>query len=349
MKIFECSNCGNPAFFENNVCVKCGNQLAYSHTKTELISTSSSKDVWKLENNYSTEYRYCKNHLFEVCNWLTEDESGFCKACALNRTIPNLDNADNFEKWRRLEIAKHRLIYQLQRLGFSIESKSVNPKSGLCFDFLSNKYQKNPVMTGHAEGVITILLSEADSVHREQMRKHLSEPYRTLIGHFRHEVGHYYWDILINSDKEILERFRTIFGNENKDYGKALEDYYAKGAPNSWRKNFISKYATSHPWEDWAETWAHYLHIMDTLETAYYFGISIKPKSKFDTTVRTVDLFDPYAERDFQKIVDSCLAIFFAINSINRGMGIADIYPFVTKTPVIEKMKFIHQAILGFQ
>lgn len=346
MKTFECDNCGNPVFFENDSCVKCGNLLGYLSTESEMISLHSSKDVWKPDDKGSHRYGYCKNHDYGVCNWLTKSESGYCAACSLNRTIPNLDDAGNFEKWRRLEIAKHRLVYQLQRLGLPVESKMKNGASGLCFDFLSNKDNDDPVMTGHANGVITILLAEADSVHREQMRKHLSESYRTLIGHFRHEVGHYYWDRLIKSDGNTLENFRNIFGDERQDYGDALKKYYANGAPDSWQNDHISKYATSHPWEDWAETWAHYLHIMDTLETAFFFGISTEPKSKSDEAIRTSKLFDPYEERDFQKIVDSCISIFFAINSINRAMGIPDIYPFVTNEPVIEKMKFIHAILM---
>lgn len=347
MKTFECDNCGNPVFFENDSCVKCKNRLGYLHTKLEMVSSNPSTDIWNLEGDERfSEYRYCKNHDLGVCNWLTKYEREYCIACTLNRTIPNLANIENFEKWQRLEIAKHRLLYQMQRLELPLKTKFKNDDSGLCFDFLSNKNKDNPIMTGHVNGVITIFLSEADSVHREQMRKHLSEPYRTLIAHFRHEVGHYYWDRLIHSDEHALENFRKVFGDEREDYGDALKKYYATGAPDSWQNNHISKYATSHPWEDWAETWAHYLHVMDTMETAYFFGITTEPKSKSDEIIRTSKLFDPYKEGDFQKIVESCIPIFFAINSINRAMGIPDVYPFVTNTPVIEKMKFIHDILM---
>ena len=180
---------------------------------------------------------------------------------------------------------------------------------------------------------------------REQMRKNLSEPYRTLIGHFRHEIGHYYWDISISRDDALLKEFRAIFGDERKNYGQALKTYYANGAPKDWRKNFISKYATSHPWEDWAETWAHYLHIMDTLETAFYFGLTTNHRSASKQIVNTSNLLNPYKEPKFEKIFNNCIPIFFAINSLNRGMGISDIYPFVISKTTIGKLKFIHRLI----
>jgi hypothetical protein len=217
-------------------------------------------------------------------------------------------------------------------------------ENGLCFDFVEQ--QNNPnLMTGHANGVITILVKEADSVLREQMRRQLLEPYRTLVGHLRHEVGHYFWEQLVHPKPEILVEFRSIFGDEQDDYGKALQLYYKTGAPENWQDSFISKYATSHPWEDWAETWAHYLHIMDMVETAYFFGLNVKPRG-LEKNMKAKVTYDPYIIDKFEIIIKTSVPLSFAVNSINRAMGLPDVYPFVITKPVIKKMKFIHRLLL---
>ncbi len=289
-------------------------------------------------------YKYCKNKEHEVCNWLLEkdDPHDYCRACQLNRTVPNLSDGKNFPKWRNLEVAKHRLIYQLQKIGLDLNSK-MNHEGGLCFDFIAKR--NNPkVMTGHANGVITILLREADSVLREQMRKEMNEPYRTLIGHLRHEVGHYFWDRLVFDNQYVLSEFRSIFGNEEVNYSDALQAYYKQGAPQNWSSSFISKYATSHPWEDWAETWAHYLHVMDMVETAHFFGLKVNPTDILKN-IKTEVTFDPYTIMDFKTIIQACVPLSFAVNSINRAMGIPDVYPFIVTQPVVNKMTFIHKLL----
>jgi hypothetical protein len=147
------------------------------------------------------------------------------------------------------------------------------------------------------------------------------------------------------TNPQVLNQFRTIFGDERLNYADALQSYYKTGAPDNWQESFISKYATSHPWEDWAETWAHYLHIMDMLETAYFFGVNMKPigiKKRMKAKVT----FDPYNEADFNLIINVCVPLSFAVNSINRSMGVPDVYPFVITKQVVKKMKFIHHLLL---
>lgn len=307
----------------------------------EMVSFSkdnATKDV---------EIKLCKNHELKACNWIVTDPkaNGFCNACILNRTIPNLQEPGNQKKWRRLEVAKHRLVYQLQRFGLPLQSKLRSSKTGLCFDFVVRG--DSNIMTGHANGVITILIAEADSTHLEKVRKQLSERYRTLIGHFRHEVGHYYWERLIQSDSSILEKFRSCFGDERKSYSESLNSYYENGPVKNWRKNYITKYASAHPWEDWAETWAHYLHIVDTLETAYNFGMSISPVAENTNHMKSKIDFDPYKDTDFDLLIESSSPLFFAVNSINRSMGIKDVYPFVHSEGVIKKMEFIHDVLVS--
>ncbi len=344
MKIFECGFCQHALFFENYVCENCGHLSGYRDGDQTMVTFAPVEGLL-VSDREGLRYRYCKNQEHGVCNWLLDvtDPHDYCTACQLNRTIPLLSNHDNFENWKHLEVAKHRLVYQLQRLGLPLDSKLVN-EDGLCFDFVEQL--GNPkLMTGHASGVITILLREADSVVREQTRKQFLEPYRTLIGHLRHEVGHYFWDRLIATDDRALAKFRASFGDERLDYSEALQAFYQTGAPDDWQASHISKYSSSHPWEDWAETWAHYLHIMDMVETAYFFGVGVHPVGAPDAMIAEIP-FDPYTTHDFRAIIDICVPLSYAVNSINRAMGISDVYPFVISPPVRDKLLFIHELLL---
>ncbi|MBN7800553.1 putative zinc-binding peptidase [Algoriphagus aestuariicola] len=344
MKLFECANCSNPLFFENTYCEKCGHQCGFSVTALDML-TFRPERIPMISDKSRRAYKYCKNLEFGVCNWLipADRSDEFCIACALNRTIPDLSDSENTAKWRKLEVAKHRLVYQLARLGLPLSSKMLVPEGGLCFDFIS-KTNDSKVMTGHADGVVTILLSEADSVHREQIRTQLSEVYRTLIGHFRHEVGHYYWDQLVAGREQAQSSFRNVFGDERTNYGESLSRYYEQGAAADWQNSHISAYASAHPWEDWAETWAHYLHILDMAETAYYFGLSVRPKVKSKILRGTIET-DPYSISKFEKIFHAWMPVSFTINSLNRSMGVPDAYPFVVSPAVLEKMNTIHRLI----
>ena len=351
MKIFQCQRCSQPIYFENTLCESCGSSLGYleeQHELSALVETAAGLEPLASPGSF---YRYCDNRIHGVCNWLvpSSEERSLCKACRMNHTIPNLANPAHFEAWRLLEFAKHRLIYSLLRLGLPLRSKDKSPDTGLAFDFLSDDPREpdNRVRTGHDHGLITINIAEADPAHREQSRAQMGESYRTLIGHFRHEIGHYYWERLVGSDEQQLRTFRELFGDERPDYDEALKRHYEIGPPSDWRTRFISAYSTSHPWEDWAETWAHYLHLVDTLETAHGFGLSLNPKLKDLPLLNMRADFDPYKHPEFDSIVAACLPLIFAVNSLNRGMGQPDLYPFVLPQPVILKLRFIHQLCLS--
>lgn len=358
MKIFRCQKCENPLYFENTKCEVCGCELGYLD-KTATLATLivarydlglGEAKTYTLINDDDKKYRYCKNYVHKACNWILseDDDSEFCTACALNRTIPNLGKQKNLKEWRKLERAKHRLVYALQRFGLPIIDKNEAPEKGLAFDFLSDKNvsgNAEPVRTGHLNGLITINIAEADNVHREYMRKQMAEPYRTLIGHFRHEVGHYYWERLIRDRPEILKNFREQFGDERADYGEALKKHYQNGPPKQWRQSYISKYAASHPWEDWAETWAHYLHLVDMLETAFCFGISTGSAFRENSPLKMQADFDPYEEERFGKILKAFIPLTFALNSLNRSMGQQDVYPFVIPKKTVKKLKFVHRLL----
>jgi len=344
MKLFECQNCGQPLYFENTKCESCGARLGYLPREQTVTALRPAGDEWQALAKRNARYRFCQNAMHEACNWLipAQEPDQFCIACQHNRTIPDLSQPENLRRWRLIEAAKHRLFYTLLKLRLPLDAKNkdANP---LTFDFLDPgaTVAGAPVMTGHDKGLITLNVAEADDSERERVRGKLGELYRTILGHFRHEIAHYYWDRLI-ADSPNLEPFRELFGDERKDYGQALQAYYANGAPPDWANNFISAYASSHPWEDFAETWAHYFHMVDTLETANAFGLVVNPKLSKGMATR-ID-FDPlHAELD--RIIEGWLPLTFAVNSINRSMGAPDLYPFVLSPPVIGKLAFVHDCI----
>ena len=347
MKLFECQQCGQRLYFENTHCERCGRALGYVPER-ELLSALEplGNDVWGLLGHGTDEtYRFCGNAVYAACNWLVPRDAPelFCLACRLNRTIPDLTDPQSLERWRRLELGKHQLVYGLLRLGLPVRAKQDDPLTGLAFDFLETYDPGATPTTGHEDGVITIDAAEADPAEREQRRTRLHEPYRTITGHFRHEVGHYYWQLF--ADAGWVERFRVLFEDERQDYGQALERHYREGPPVNWRDTYVTAYASSHPWEDWAETWAHYLHIVDTMDTAYAFGIAPRNWIGSHPCAAAELEDDPYREADFDCLIEAWLPLTFAVNSLNRSMGQPDLYPFVLSPCALEKLRFVHDSI----
>jgi hypothetical protein len=211
---------------------------------------------------------------------------------------------------------------------------------GLAFDLLSSA--EEPVVTGHADGVVTIDLAEGDAAHREQMRRDLGEPYRTMLGHLRHESGHYFWTVLVEADPPTLDAFRSLFGDERSDYSASLRRHYQQGPPSAWVGGYVSAYATAHPWEDWAETFAHYLHIRDTIQTAAAFGMLVTGP-RLDPEMMAAPSLDP--EDRFEDILDHWLPLVYALNAVNRSMGRDDLYPFVLSPAVVAKLTFVHRVV----
>lgn len=349
MKLYTCGNCHSLVYFENNVCLNCGHSLGFDPASLAMISLIGEGDnLYSNALNKNQKYRFCKNAEYGACNWLVPEyhEDVFCRACELNRIIPDLSNVENLRRWRNIEIAKHRLVYSLLRLRLPVEKKIGEEEKGIAFDFLAETSPKEKVITGHENGTITLNIDEADEAARVRHKLDLGERYRTLLGHFRHEIGHYYWEVLIK-DSDALTKYRSLFGNEELDYAESLKTYYQVGAPSNWGDHFISPYATSHPWEDWAETWSHYLHMMDTLETAFSFGIRIQPDMVQDTKAIQASIQqDPYDITEFNQIITWWLPLTFAVNSLNRSMGHSDFYPFVISNAVVEKLRFIHEVCL---
>ncbi|HTI51503.1 MAG TPA: putative zinc-binding metallopeptidase, partial [Planctomycetaceae bacterium] len=267
----------------------------------------------------------------------------FCVSCRLTHFIPDLSKPGHREAWYALEVAKRRLVYSLVALGLPLAPKSDDCPRGLAFEFQSDESETAPVLTGHSEGVITINIAEADDAEREKRRLLMHEPYRTLLGHFRHEVGHYYWDRLIR-DRDGLDGFRALFGDERESYPQSLERHYQQGPVPDWQKAYVSAYASAHPWEDWAETWAHYLHITDTLETAGDCGLALRPRHADLPAVRPRFSLRGVTAIPFDSLLADWLAVAFLLNNLSRGLGEGDLYPFILSEKAIEKLRFVHRV-----
>ena len=356
MKVFHCDHCGNLIFFENVSCLRCGHTLGFLPDVADLCALEKDPEgTWRAlcPEACARRYRLCRNsEAHQVCNWMIEanDANPFCLACRLNETIPDLTIPGNLMRWQKLEWAKRRVVYSLIHLGLPLETApGFFERPPLRFRFLGTDADGSQPLTGHDQGTITVNIAEADDDERERRRIHLREPYRTLLGHLRHEVAHYYWDQLIAGTARQV-KFRELFGNEEADYSVALERYYEEGPPADWQARFISAYASAHPWEDWAETWAHYLHIEDTVETAAGFGISVRPEdhpAAPTMTAEPAEVADP--DSRFENVLKHWMPLTYVLNSLNRGMGLPDLYPFVLSPAVIAKLRFVHQTVRNYR
>jgi hypothetical protein len=347
LKVFHCDHCGHLLFFENTQCVHCGRLVAFL---PDLMLVGSLEPIegdvslWRSPlARAGGSYRLCDNYRdAQVCNWAIDaaDEVTLCWSCRLTRVVPDLGVEGHQVAWYRLEVAKRRLVYTLLSLQL--------PFAGLAFEFLADAASDGtPVLTGHVGGVITINVAEADDAERERRRHALGEPYRTLLGHVRHESGHYFWMTLLEPDVEWLGRFRELFGDERDDYREALQKHYRDGARPDWQSQFVTAYASAHPWEDWAETWAHYLHMVDTVEIAAACGVSLRPRRADEPVLPRVPADVVSRDGSFDLLLASWHPLTYMLNNLNRGLGLGDAYPFVLSPPAIEKLRFVHEVIRG--
>jgi hypothetical protein len=319
MRAYACPTCSQLVFFENTACLNCGTELGFRWAARELGALDGDARCANLET--------------AACNWLPERPGELCFSCRLTRTRPADADEQGLAALRRAEAAKRRLLFELGELGL--------PVDGLAFDLLSSAGQ--PVTTGHADGVVTLDLAEADDPHRERMRRELDEPYRTLLGHFRHEVGHFYWTVLA-PDEERRGRCRELFGDERADYQAAMDRHYAEGPPDDWQDRHVSAYATMHPSEDWAETFAHLLHLRDTLQTAAAYGVRVDgPALPAGGAFAAVP--GDGSAASFDELISDWLALTYALNAINRSMGRDDLYPFVLAPAVVEKLSLVDELM----
>lgn len=314
MRLFNC-RCGKTVFFDNHSCTHCGRELAFDCATLRMVS----------EEEPGAGLAFCANRTEQSrCNWLADGES-HCLSCRITRVIPTLSKPENGERWRKLEVAKRQLLYDVMRLGLPVDERRLH------FVFKEDR-STNPdvdddhVLIGHREGTITINAAEADEVYREQMRQAVNEPVRTLLGHFRHESGHYYHGIVV--DETLADEARSVFGDERSDYDAALGRYYAEGPVPGWEDSFISGYASAHPLEDWAECWSHYLNIRAVLEAAESTGLSGPP------------LPDAWPSEFVELMV--------SVNEVLRSLGQPDAYPFVITEGIANKIDFVHRAVARY-
>lgn len=351
MRLFTCSSCQQIVYFENSKCVTCGRALAYVANLGELTALEPAEGapagtfVALAPRLKKGRVRMCGNHIDHgACNWAMPeaDTHRFCQACRLNDVIPNLSEPDAKTAWIKIEEAKRRLVYQLLMLGLPVEPRTEQPR-GLAFAFKKDLPGEEKVMIGQESGLITLNIAEADSPFREKTRLSLGESYRTLLGHFRHEIGHYYCERLVLGSS-FEGPFRELFGDERASYDDAVAVHYRNGAPADWATKYVSAYATMHPHEDWAESWAHCLHMLDTLETARSFGLEVrsnvaKSESKLEVATKRIDL------EDFDEISKAWVPLTIALNNLNRSMGLRDLYPFVLPELALRKIRFVYDVI----
>jgi len=354
MKTFHCQFCGHPVFFENVQCLQCGSALAFLPDRLNMAPVEEvpgeGEGLWRPRARGSKasalRYRLCHNHTTQnACNFAVPaaDPNRLCVSCRLTRVLPDLSVPENPLRWYRLEVAKRRLFYTLAKLGLVAANPTGGGADGPVFEFLAD-LPGQPVMTGHAQGVITLNIAEADDAERVRRREEMHEPYRTLLGHLRHESGHYYWDRLVDEGGRT-ESFRQVFGDEQQDYQQALQAHYARGGTvPDWQDSFVSQYASAHPWEDFAETWAHYLHMVDLLETAASYNTRLRiPGQELEVEEVVNPLETGYP--DFDTLVEQWVPLTLLLNSLNRSLGQEDAYPFALSAGALDKLRYVHDVI----
>lgn len=357
MRIFRCDACGHALYFENARCLHCASALAFLPDRMDLCAVEPEDDDaqgrWRRKTaaggapQEASRWRLCQHRDdAAACNFAipAQDANPLCASCRLTRVLPDLSVAGNPQRWGRIETAKRRLWFTLVRLGLEPAAPADGQPHGPLFELKAN-LPGQPVTTGHADGVITLDVAEADEDERARRRIHLHEPYRTLLGHLRHESGHYYWQRLV-APGEHLAPFRQAFGDERADYTQALQAHYAGGAPPAhWQPQFVSAYASAHPWEDWAETWAHYLHMVDLLETAASYNTRVEVPG--EPAAHAPRVQDPFEKdlADFETLVAQWVPVTLLVNSLNRSLGQEDAYPFALGAGALDKLRFVHHLV----
>jgi hypothetical protein len=331
VRALHCPTCAAPVFFENDVCLSCGTAMGFEPGAFAMAAVDATAGVGA--------WTPCANQVTARCNWVVPAAraGSLCRSCELTRTRPADDDGEGLARFREAEQAKRRLVAQLLDLGLPVTSYRTRD-DGLAFDLLSSRFDH--VVTGHQGGLVTLDLAEVDDAHRERVRQELGEAYRTVLGHLRHEVGHHYWNVLVRDRPDALERFRRRFGDERADYDAAVSAHYAGPGSVGWETSHVSAYATMHPWEDWAETFAHYLHLRDALQTAAALGVVVRDPAR--GTVVAVE--EPGS---FAGLAADWISLAGVLNALSRSMGAPDLYPFVLAPAVIDKLGEVHRLVVA--
>ncbi len=347
VRAFACPVCDSFMAFEADHCARCGTAVGLHLPSLTMLALGDGAAIYE-----GIRWIRCTQHQTLRCNWLAREEQeagprGRCLAGSLIRHEPDADDTLAREKLIPTTLALRRLVFQLADIGLPIEPYWLRD-GGLAFDLLSSHSTGEKVIIGHANGVITIDLVESLDDYRESLRVRLGEPYRTMLGHFRHEVGHYYQNVLVEngSGADIyLDECRRLFGDERAGYREAIDRHYNLGAPSGWEATFISEYATMHPWEDFAECFAHYLHIADTMDTAREAGMVLHADRVRFNAPRDIVALESYDDEPIERMLFDWKWMSLFFNRVNTAMGKNPLYPFDIPQPVVDKLGFVHRVI----
>jgi hypothetical protein len=362
MRAFVCKCCREQAAFENSSCTACGASLGFDPLSGQLEAlVADGGSFVAVDGHDARAWARCRRAGLSDCNWLLpRSERGKpCISCRLTANLPPMKDQEYRDAFTKAEMAKRRLVYQLLQLRLPIITREEDVETGLTFELRASDRH---VVTGHANGVITIDLNETDDAFREQTRAQFGEPYRTLLGHFRHEIGHYYWSRLVLRPSSAsnqagppgrtdrLSEARSLFGDDRADYDAARLAHYDGGPKPDWGESHVSVYAAMHPLEDWAETFAHYLHIWDTVQTAASFGVLVvgpvdDRTGRRDPSQACVPSEETAAVEGFDAVIADWRPLTLALNALNRSLGKDDLYPFDLPPAVTEKLAFVHRVI----
>ncbi len=341
MKVLHCPACQTRVYFKNSLCLQCHSQFGFAANSMQMATFGD-----------GTSYKACANRApIPVCNWLVaaNDPHGLCESCRLTSTIAPLSNKKNLSRWITVENAKRRLLYSLRAQGISLLPKqSPFDLHGVEFRWLEGQNGQQ-VITGHENGVITLNIEEVDDGQRELERERLNENMRTVLGHLRHETSHHLYQRFVEN-RPSQQTFRQVFGDDTADYGQALAKHYDKGAPADWSANYISAYASCHPLEDWAETAAHFLLMLDALETAQSERMELQgwtlanaqPASNLEDAALLND--EAVTAR---LVTHEWLPLTRFLNAMSRSLGQRDYYPYVLSDAVIRKLSFVRFILLA--
>lgn len=339
---FDCQTCDAALTFDDTRCRSCSAEIGYFLDADHLGPIEPGNGATYRRRgapDHDPDWWRCLNTAWG-CNWMVplDDGNVWCAACRLTRGRPDESNPDAVRAWSHAEAAKRRLVAQLYRLGLPVappsrrDDDTTSSDDGLVIDLV---YLPDSVgVTGHRPGVITLDLREVDPGFREAAREHFGEQYRTVLGHLRHETGHHFWQRLVVR-ADALDDARELFGDERADYAAALETHYGRlrgphgtvDVPHA----YISDYASVHPSEDWAECFAHYLHLRDGLETAESFGLGASDHDD-DTLEAMLSRW-----RELSRGVDE----------VSRALGQSPAYGVVVHPEVEPKLRFVHERITG--
>ncbi|CAD5250969.1 MULTISPECIES: zinc-binding metallopeptidase family protein [Halomonadaceae] len=271
---------------------------------------------------------FCINRDIIGCNWIAPEEGAFCRACAMTALAPDPSLPNAIPNWAKTEAAKRWVLDNLGRWHWF---RPEDPGAPPVFHLLAEG--RTPVPMGHIEGVVTISVAEVDPVLVTTRREALEEPYRTMIGHMRHEISHMLWWRL-SLREDFLDAFREMFGDERQDYTAALQRHYTDGPPPDWKERYLTTYASAHPHEDWAETAAHLLHLTDIADSFAASDLSSPELPSHQ--------WEPYAEPDAERLIYVAASLTVGVNHVNRSMGLPDLYPFVLSETARHKLAFVH-------